>query len=316
DGRPRPVAQHTDRRPECRCLRRRKHCCRAVRGRRTDHALDGARMFTARLFLRDGRLSGLPHHRRRLAERARVHDGRARGPARRDAARTRRVGREPMRTVQCVVVGGGPAGLAAAQTASRFGVHVLLVDENPELGGQYYRQMPAEFRGPARSGGIGKESAEGRRLINEVRARGIELRLGTVAWGIFDQRTVALATQEGSERILAEHLILAPGAYDRPVPFPGWTLPGVITAGGAQNLMKGYRVLPGRRVLVAGSGPLLLVVAHYLLRGGAQVVAVCEASPMQQLWRYAHRMLPHLNFVQQGYHYRRELTAAGVPFLT
>jgi len=221
-----------------------------------------------------------------------------------------------MRTVQCVVVGGGPAGLAAAQTASRYGVHVLLVDENPELGGQYYRQMPAEFRGPARAGGLGKESAEGRRLINEVRARGIELKLGTVAWGIFDQRTVALATQDGSERIQAEHLILAPGAYDRPVPFPGWTLPGVITAGGAQNLMKGYRVLPGRRVLVAGSGPLLLVVAHYLLRGGARVVAVCEASPMQQLWRYAHRMLPHLNFVQQGYRYRRELTDARVPVLT
>jgi NADPH-dependent 2,4-dienoyl-CoA reductase/sulfur reductase-like enzyme len=221
-----------------------------------------------------------------------------------------------MRSVQCVVVGGGPAGLAAARTAARHGVHVLLVDENPELGGQYYRQMPAEFRGPARGGALGKESAEGRRLINEIRARGIELKLGTVAWGIFDERVVALATQEASERIEAGHLILAPGAYDRPVPFPGWTLPGVLTAGGAQNLMKGYRVLPGRRVLVAGSGPLLLVVAHYLLRGGAQVVAVCEAAPMRQIWRYAHRMLPHLNFVQQGYHYRRELTAAGVPLLT
>ena len=220
-----------------------------------------------------------------------------------------------MRTVQCVVVGGGPAGLAAARTAARHGVHVLLIDENPELGGQYYRQMPAEFRGPARGAVLGKESAEGRRLINEIRARGIELQLGAVAWGIFDQRVVAVATQDASERIQAEHLILAPGAYDRPVPFPGWTLPGVLTAGGAQNLMKGYRVLPGRRVLVAGSGPLLLVVAHYLLRGGAQVVAVCEASPMRQLWRYAHRMLPHLNFVQQGYQYRRELTDAGVPLL-
>jgi NADPH-dependent 2,4-dienoyl-CoA reductase/sulfur reductase-like enzyme len=71
------------------------------------------------------------------------------------------------------------------------------------------------------------------------------------------------------------------------VPFPGWTLPGVIT-GGAQNLMKGYRLLPGRRVLIAGSGPLLLVVAHYLLSGGANVAAICEAAPMRQLWRYAH----------------------------
>jgi NADPH-dependent 2,4-dienoyl-CoA reductase/sulfur reductase-like enzyme len=209
-----------------------------------------------------------------------------------------------------VVVGGGPAGLAAARAAARHGVRVLLVDENPELGGQYYRQAPATFRAPD-DAGFGKESAEGRRLIDEVRALGVELRLGAVVWGIFDQRTVALAAGDETERIEAETLILAPGAYDRPVPFPGWTLPGVLTAGGAQNLMKGYRVLPGRRVLIAGSGPLLLVVAHYLLRGGAQVIAVCEASPMRQLWRFAHRMLPHLDFVQQGYRYRREIKDAG-----
>jgi NADPH-dependent 2,4-dienoyl-CoA reductase/sulfur reductase-like enzyme len=220
-----------------------------------------------------------------------------------------------VRSVQCVVVGGGPAGLAAARTAARHGVHVMLVDENPELGGQYYRQMPESFRAP-RGAGLGKESAEGRRLIDEVRAQGVELRLGTVAWGIFDQRVVALATHDETERVVAENLILAPGAYDRPVPFPGWTLPGVLSAGGAQNLMKAYRVLPGRRVLVAGSGPLLLVVAHYLVHGGARVVGVCEASPMRHLWRFAHRLLPHLDFVQQGYRYRRELKEAGVPLLT
>ncbi|PYO56565.1 MAG: hypothetical protein DMD83_13760 [Candidatus Rokuibacteriota bacterium] len=220
-----------------------------------------------------------------------------------------------MRSVGCVVVGGGPAGLAAARTAARHGVRVLLVDENAELGGQYYRQMPDSFHAPG-DAKPGEESAEGRRLIDEVRALGVELRLGAVVWGIFDQRIVALATRDETERIGAETLILAPGAYDRPVPFPGWTLPGVVTAGGAQNLMKGYRVLPGRRVLIAGSGPLLLVVAHYLLRGGAQVVAVCEASPMRRIWRFAHRMLPHLNFVQQGYHYRREIKAAGVRLLT
>jgi NADPH-dependent 2,4-dienoyl-CoA reductase/sulfur reductase-like enzyme len=220
-----------------------------------------------------------------------------------------------MRSVQCVVVGGGPAGLAAARAAARHGVHVMLVDENPGLGGQYYRQMPESFRAPARGASLGKESAEGRRLIDDVRALGVELRLGTIVWGIFDQRVVALATQDRTERVVAENLILAPGAYDRPVPFPGWTLPGVLTAGGAQNLMKGYRVLPGRRVLIVGSGPLLLVVAHYLRHGGARVVAVCEASPMRHLWRFAHRMLPHLNFVQQGYRYRRELEQAGVPFL-
>ena len=219
------------------------------------------------------------------------------------------------RTVECVVVGGGPAGLAAARTAARAGMSVMLVDENPELGGQYYRQMPAAFRAldPHR---LGKEHLEGRRLVEEVRAIGVELKLDTVAWGIFDGHTVALAGRERTERIVAQTLVLAPGAYDRPVPFPGWTLPGVMTAGGAQNLMKGYRVLPGRRVLVVGSGPLLLAVARYLLHGGAQVAAVCEAAPMQGLWRYAPRLLPHLDFVQRGYRYWRELKDAGVPMLS
>ena len=220
-----------------------------------------------------------------------------------------------MRAAECVVVGGGPAGLAAARTAARHGVRVTLVDDNAELGGQYYRQLPAAFPGTVEARPV-REQAEGRRLMDEVRSLGVEVMAGSVAWGIFDQRTVAVATQDETRRIVADTVVLAPGAYDRPVPFPGWTLPGVLTAGGAQNLMKGYRVLPGRRVLVVGSGPLLLVVAHYLLEGGARVVALCEASPMRNLWRYAHRLLPHLNFVQQGRRYRQELIEARVPILT
>ena len=176
-----------------------------------------------------------------------------------------------------MIIGGGPAGLAAARTAARHGVRVTLVDDNAALGGQYYRQLPPWFRAPAGSV-LGRESEAGRALIAEVQALGVELRLGATAWGIFDQRTVAIATHDRTEQIRAEALVLAPGAYDRPVPFPGWTLPGVMTAGGAQNLMKGSAVLPGRRVLVAGSGPLLLVVAHTLLEAGARVEAVCEGK--------------------------------------
>ena len=220
-----------------------------------------------------------------------------------------------MSDVACVIVGGGPAGLAAARTAARHGVRVTLVDDSAALGGQYYRQMPPWFR-PSAGSVPARGSEAGRALIAEVRALGVELRLGATAWGIFDQRTVAIATQDRTEHISAETLVLAPGAYDRPVPFPGWTLPGVMTAGGAQNLMKGSAVLPGRRVLVAGSGPLLLAVAHALLDGGARVEAVCEAASMRGLWRYAHRMLPHLDVVQQGYRLHRDIADAGVPFLT
>ncbi|HUG37049.1 MAG TPA: NAD(P)/FAD-dependent oxidoreductase [Candidatus Limnocylindrales bacterium] len=211
-----------------------------------------------------------------------------------------------------MVIGGGPAGLAAARVAAQSGVRVVLVDDNEQLGGQYYRQLPPGWQA-AGSSRLGRESAEGRRLIDEVRALGVELHLGTTAWGIFDGHTVALATRDEARRLYAQTLVLAPGAYDRPVPFPGWTLPGVITAGGAQNLMKAYGVLPGRRVLIAGSGPLLLAVAHYLIGGGAQVVALCEAAPMKGLWRHGVAMLPHLNFVQQGYRYWQEIRREGIP---
>ena len=219
-----------------------------------------------------------------------------------------------MTSVDCVVVGGGPAGLGAARTAARAGVRVMLVDENAQLGGQYYRQLPETFR--RGEGAPAREADEGRRLVDEVRSLGVEIRLDTVVWTVLDARTLGLARGDESERVEAASIVLAPGAYDRPVPFPGWTLPGVVTAGGAQNLMKGYGVLPGRRVLIAGSGPLLLVVAHYLRQGGADVVAVAEASAMRGLWRYAHRMLPHLNFVQQGRRYWQELQQGGVPFLS
>ena len=101
-----------------------------------------------------------------------------------------------MSAADCVVVGGGPAGLAAARTAARHGLRVTLVDDNAALGGQYYRQMPPWLRAPARAG---RESAAGRALIAEVQALGVDLRLGAIAWGIFDGRTVAIATAERSE---------------------------------------------------------------------------------------------------------------------
>jgi len=128
------------------------------------------------------------------------------------------------------VAAGRRAGGRRGRRA-RHGVRVLLVDENAELGGQYYRQMPDRFHA-ADDAELGKESAEGRRLVDEVRALGVELR-SRVVWGIFDQRVVALATRDETERS-AQTLILAPGAYDRPVPIPRWTRGGV-TAGGART---------------------------------------------------------------------------------
>jgi NAD(P)H-nitrite reductase large subunit len=109
-------------------------------------------------------------------------------------------------------------------------------------------------------------------------------------------------------------VVVATGAVDRAVPFPGWTLPGVITAGGAQNLMKSQGVLPGRRVVVAGTGPLLLVVADSLRRGGAAVVEVVEAAAMERPWRWLSRLAAAPALLRRGLEYRAGLARAGIPF--
>lgn len=202
-------------------------------------------------------------------------------------------------TIEMLIVGGGAAGLAAARAAAQYGVKVVLIDENSRLGGQFYRDMPPEARA----------------LISDVASLGVEVRSNAVAWAVFDKKVVAVAGSE-SACFAPQYSVIATGAFDRPVPFPGWTLPGVVTAGGAQNLMKSFGVVPGHRVLVAGSGPLLLVVVHYLLRHGAQVVALCEATSMKGTWRDGLRLLRHWEFLSQGLRYISEIRRAKIPFLS
>jgi len=210
---------------------------------------------------------------------------------------------------ECVIVGAGPAGLAAARTAARYGVRVVLVDESPDPDGPWQRRVadrtPTDIT-----------AHDDHPLVADVRALGVTVRLDTAAWGIFDQRTVALNAGGRTERVGAENLILAVGAYDRPVPFPGWTLPGVISARAALDLMTRYQIVPGRRALLVGSGPMLVTIAHHLLRGGAHVAGIYEAARPRQRWRYAHRLLPHLDVVQWERRCRREIKAARIPFLT
>lgn len=178
-----------------------------------------------------------------------------------------------------VVVGGGPAGMAAALEAARTGLPCTLIDEAPQLGGQIYRRPPTPFDVPDAQA-FGPDFVRGEQLREEVAkvADHVDVRSGTVVLGIWRGRTVLWASGDTARLLHANRLILAPGAYDRPVPFPGWTLPGVMTAGGVQVLLKTMRVRPGRRALVAGTGPLILSVASRLQAIGLDVVAVLEAG--------------------------------------
>jgi thioredoxin reductase/bacterioferritin-associated ferredoxin len=189
--------------------------------------------------------------------------------------------------VDVAVVGGGPAGMAAAVAARRAGASVVVIDEYAAPGGQIWRRRYDE---------VGEDAPRSlppaaRERCRELVASGAMLIAGASVWGA-PEPGVLLLTGAPS-RVRARAVVLATGAYDRPVAFPGWTLPGVMTAGGAQALSKGQGVLPGRRVLLAGAGPFLLPVAAQLEAGGADVVAVAEATRRRDWLRAGPRMASH-----------------------
>ncbi|MGI5272391.1 NAD(P)/FAD-dependent oxidoreductase [Nonomuraea sp. CA-218870] len=174
-----------------------------------------------------------------------------------------------------VIVGGGPAGLAAARRLATAGLSVTVVDEQPELGGQYFRRPAPEV---ARV--WGDHRPEGRRLIDAVRAAGVECRTGHLVWGVDDDGRTLLVSDpaERPVRLRGRYLIVATGAYERPFPFPGWQLPGVTTPGFAQHLAAADHTPVGERVVLAGSGPFLLPVACSLLALGVTVAGIAEAG--------------------------------------
>ncbi|MFG3052818.1 NAD(P)/FAD-dependent oxidoreductase [Kitasatospora sp. NPDC048239] len=188
------------------------------------------------------------------------------------------------------VIGAGPAGLAAAVTAADLGLRCALLDAGPRTGGQYYRH-PAPGLGAARPDRLHHGWSVYTDLADRLAAHQeiglVDFLGGHQVWAL--ERTgeaadawavhVTLGAQaEERATVRARAVLLATGAYERQLPFPGWTLPGVVTAGGAQAMLKAGLVLPGRRIVVAGSGPLLLAAASSLVTAGAEVPAVVEAT--------------------------------------
>ncbi len=179
--------------------------------------------------------------------------------------------------VEVLIVGAGPGGLAAADVAAAAGATVTIVDERPAPGGQFFKQPAVS---PA--AGADRQARDGAALIRRVQERGVDMRSETLVWGAFrDGGALRIGVYGGGRvgYILPKMLIVAAGAFELPGVFPGWTLPGVMTTGACQTLLRSYGRAPGQRVLVAGNGPLNLQIAQELARAGATVVAVAEAAP-------------------------------------
>jgi NADPH-dependent 2,4-dienoyl-CoA reductase/sulfur reductase-like enzyme len=205
--------------------------------------------------------------------------------------------------------------MAAAIEAAGAGLRPLVVDENPLSGGQIYRQPPVALRGALSSA---HPLAAGQRatLLHRFEGLGnrLELLLRTSAWGLFSPRRLAVTTPGGgTQMIQAEHLILAPGAYEYLPPFPGWTLPGVMTPGCAQSMVKAMGVLPGGRALVAGTGPFLLVVAEQLHRAGVEVAGVVEMARAGEALRALPGLLACPGLLWEGLGLLRRIRRVGIP---
>jgi thioredoxin reductase len=208
------------------------------------------------------------------------------------------------------IVGAGPGGMAAAVALAEAGLRVAVVDEGPRAGGQIFRQLPEGFVGTAHR----REPPSHRRgheLLHALGRRPVRMEPGATVWDAAPGRL--WFERDGASWLLrCRWIVLAPGAYDRCLPFPGWTLPGVITAGAAQVMVRGFAVRPGARALVAGTGPLLLPTVTALLSAGVEVVAALEAAPRTALLRALPGVLRSGARLREAWFYVRALLRAGV----
>ena len=212
-----------------------------------------------------------------------------------------------------VIIGAGPAGIRAAQTLVAQGVRPILLDEAARGGGQIYRRQPANFkRSAVKLYGFEARKAKAlHQTIDELREQ-LDYRPDTLVWNAEDGALDTL--HEGrAARLEFSRVIVATGATDRVLPVPGWTLPGVYSLGAAQIALKFQGCAIGERVVFAGSGPLLYLVAYQYAKAGAKVVAVLDSSPFSAQARALPGLLSQPATLAKGIYYRSWLTAHGIP---
>lgn len=177
-----------------------------------------------------------------------------------------------------IVVGAGPAGLGAAIEAAKFGAKCLLLDENTRPGGQLFKQIHKFFGSTEHYAGT-RGFKIGEILLQEAADRNVVFKLNTKVWGIFPGGLITACSGNKSLTFRGQFIILATGASENVLSFPGSTLPGVITAGAAQTMVNLHRVMPGRKVVIVGSGNVGLIVSYQLKQAGADVLAIVESLP-------------------------------------
>jgi len=217
------------------------------------------------------------------------------------------------------VIGGGPAGLAAAAAAAEHGLDTVLFDEQSTLGGQIYRNIEAVTKGdPSLLGLLGEDYAHGAGLVQAFHDSGAKHAPGSSVWEVEPNGTIGTLRDGQAALIRARRIVIAAGAMERPVAIPGWTKPGVMTVGAAQTLLKSANAVPDGPVVLAGSGPLLYLVAWQLAKAGVAIKAVLDTTPRGNYFA----ALPKLNGIfgslgqiRKGRRWMAETRATGVKFV-
>ncbi len=216
------------------------------------------------------------------------------------------------RDFDILVVGAGPAGIAAAATAAEGGQRVALLDDNPAAGGQIWRRggrLPAQARAwLARLEASSAVRLQGWRVVDCPEPHWV--RAETNSSPLLSGTGAGASTNCADFRY--KKLILATGARERFLPFPGWTLPNVMGAGGLDAMVRGGLPIAGKRVIVAGTGPLLLAVAAHLAEQGAKILAICEQAPLSRLAWFAMQLLGEPAKLWQGAGYSRTIGPARI----
>ncbi len=202
---------------------------------------------------------------------------------------------------EVLVIGGGPAGMAAAACAAECGVRVGIVDDNPRLGGQIWRSESSD-----------QQNIDASKWVQRMRKAGVSALCGLSVVHQPEAGVLMAESRDALCELRYDKLVIATGARERFLPFPGWTLPNVMGAGGLQAMVKGGLPVRAKRVIVAGTGPLLLAVAAYLRKHGADIPVICEQASWRSLAAFGFALFRWPAKIIEALQLERDL--AGVPF--
>ena len=210
-----------------------------------------------------------------------------------------------------LIIGGGIGGLSAALAASNCGVNTILIDDREKLGGQFCKQPI-----------IGENATSddqvilGKKLINKVINNGVKVFTNSSVFAIFENKEILAIKDNELITFRPKKIIFSTGAYEKGYPVKGWTLPGVMTTGAMQGLLKGYNVLAGKKILMCGNGPFILHVAKELKKGGAIIIAISEKSSKPNIFDYKimfQLLLNSFKLFLKGIRYLLFLKLNGIP---